>query len=226
MILILLGSFFLAYPPVSSWWTLQEQEKIAFEYKDFVASMDTKTFLELTEEVRDYNQKLAVNPKRLKMSEFDKEKYLEMLDVDGTGVMGYVSIPKINIELPVFHGTGEEILGTSVGHMRGTSLPSAYPGAHCVIAAHRSRVSAKLFKDLDQLEVGDRFSFTVLQQTLTYEVDQVNVVKPKNLSKLGIESGQNYCTLMTCTPYGSEKYRLLVRGYLVAYSMKADVEYE
>jgi sortase A len=146
------------------------------------------------------------------LTDQEKEEYNSLLDVSGTGIMAYIEIPRINVVLPVYHGTNEDVLQTAVGHLEGTSLPVGGAGTHCVLSGHRGLPSARLFTDLDKLTSGDTFVLNVLDEVLTYEVDQIRIVLPSDLSELVIEDGKDYCTLVTCTPYGINTHRLLVRG--------------
>lgn len=150
------------------------------------------------------------------MSDSDRAEYESLLDVSGTGVMGYVEIPSINVSLPIYHGTDNTILQIGVGHIEGTSLPVGGASTHCAVSGHRGLTSSKLFTDIDQMAEGDTFKLYVLGETLTYEVDQIRIVLPDELNDLKIEEGQDYCTLITCTPYGVNSHRLLIRGHRIA----------
>jgi sortase A len=141
--------------------------------------------------------------------------YNDTLDLTGTGVMGYIDIDKIGVELPIYHGVDAEVLQIGVGHLEGSSLPVGGVNTHCILSGHRGLPSAKLFTDLNEMAIGDRFTITVLDRVLTYEVDQIKVVLPEDASELAIEEGKDYCTLVTCTPYGINTHRLLVRGIRV-----------
>lgn len=163
-----------------------------------------------------YNEKLSKEEMNFLLSDEELADYNSVLDVTGTGIMGYVDIPKINVSLPIYHGTDDAVLQIAIGHIAGSSLPVGGAGSHCVISGHRGLPSARLFTDLDQLQEGDRFMLQVLGETLTYEVDQIRVVLPNELQDLEREAGQDYCTLVTCTPYGINTHRLLVRGHRVA----------
>ncbi|HCA33568.1 MAG TPA: class C sortase, partial [Lachnospiraceae bacterium] len=162
-----------------------------------------------------YNEKLSKEGLNLMLSDQELEEYNSVLDVTGTGIMGYVDIPKINVSLPIYHGTDESVLQIAIGHIAGSSLPVGGAGSHCVISGHRGLPSARLFTDIDQLQEGDRFMLQVLGETLTYEVDQIRTVLPDELDDLQRQNGQDYCTLVTCTPYGVNTHRLLVRGHRV-----------
>jgi sortase A len=149
------------------------------------------------------------------MSEEEEEEYNSQLDISGTGIMAYIEIPKINCSLPIYHGTDEATLQIAIGHIPGSSLPVGGESTHCVISGHRGLPSAKLFTNLDQMEVGDTFMIHVLNETLTYEVDQILTVLPNELQELQIQEGEDLCTLVTCTPYGVNTHRLLVRGHRI-----------
>ena len=151
------------------------------------------------------------------------QDYGSILDLTGNGMMGYVTIPKISQELPVYHGTSDAVLGIAVGHFQGTSLPVGGEGTHSVVSAHRGLPTAVLFTHLDRMEVGDTFYFTVLDRTITYEVDQIRIVEPDDLSLIQMEAGKDYCTLLTCTPYGINTQRLLVRGHQIDASQKRNL---
>ena len=141
--------------------------------------------------------------------------YEELLDVNGVGIMGYIDIDAIGVELPIYHGTDSSVLNIAVGHLEGSSLPVGGESTHCVLSAHRGLPSARLFTDLDRLKTGDTFTLSVLNRLLTYEIDQILIVKPEEVDTLAIEPGQDLCTLVTCTPYGINSHRLLVRGHRV-----------
>lgn len=149
------------------------------------------------------------------LSEEDKGAYDTLLDISGTGVMGYIEIPTINISLPVYHGTEDAVLQIAVGHLEWSSLPVGGEDTHCVLSGHRGLPSAKLFTNLDKLVVGDKFVMRVLDEVLTYEVDQILIVEPTDVSTLMIEAGKDLCTLVTCTPYGINSHQLLVRGHRI-----------
>lgn len=159
--------------------------------------------------------RLSHDESRFNLTDEERAKYEKTLDVTGTGIMGYVEIPKISVSLPIYHGTDATVLQIAIGHIPGSSLPVGGQGTHCVISGHRGLPSARLFTDIDQLREGDLFMLNVLGKTLTYQVDQIRVVLPDELDDLAIDDGQDYCTLVTCTPYGVNTHRLLVRGHRV-----------
>ena len=151
-----------------------------------------------------------------KVASLTEKQYQQLWNGTGTGIMGYVEIPKINVSLPIYHGDDQAILQIAIGHIPGTSLPVGGKGTHSVLSGHRGLPSARLFTDIDQLKKGDIFMLQVMDNTLTYKVDQISVVLPSDMSKLQIDSNQDYCTLMTCTPYGVNTHRLLVRGHRIS----------
>ena len=213
VLVILTGLTLLLYPTVANWWNQRHQTRAVASYVEKVAEMSDKTQENMWNEAAAYNEKLASQPQSYILSDEETERYNKILDVTGTGIMGYVQIPKIHVELPIYHGTDPAVLQIAIGHIAGSSLPVGGGSSHCVISGHRGLASARLFTDLDKLDVGDSFKLQVLDRTLTYEVDQVRIVLPDELSDLQIEEGKDYCTLVTCTPYGVNTHRLLVRGH-------------
>jgi sortase A len=177
-----------------------------------VAHIDDSEYKQILEEAKQYNDKIAHTGINWKLSDQEKITYESLLDINGSGIMGYIEIPRINVVLPVYHGTDDSVLQTAVGHLEGTSLPVGGEGSHCVLSGHRGLPSAKLFTDLDKLANGDTFVLNVMDEVLTYEVDQIRIVLPSDLSELTIREGKDFCTLVTCTPYGINTHRLLVRG--------------
>lgn len=215
VIILLVGFSVMLYPTVSNWWNEHLQAKAISEYERSVSDLSDKKCDAMIEKADEYNKKLF--KLSYPFAEYEKlADYNKILDITGTGIMGYVSIPKINVELPVYHGTSSEVLNSAVGHMQGSSFPVGGENTHAVISAHRGLPSAKLFSDLNKLEIGDTFSITVLNKIFTYEVDNIIVVKPDEMDKLKIQKGCDNVTLMTCTPYGVNSHRLLVRGHRVS----------
>lgn len=210
------GIALIGYPSFSDYWNSFHQSRAIMNYTETVANMDQKKYDTLIQAAEDYNTELAKTGINWTMSDEQKEKYDSLLNFDGTGNMGYINIPKINVELPIYHGTSDSVLQTSIGHLEETSLPVGGESTHTVLSGHRGLPSAKLFTDLDQLSEGDTFTLNILNQTLTYEVDQIRIVEPTDLSDLQIVDGQDLCTLVTCTPYGINTHRLLVRGHRIA----------
>ena len=213
------GLAVLLYPAASDLWNQARQDRLMDGYEASVATAPAQDVSALWEAAHAYNDALepAFSDAFTGQPPAEDDPYRGLLDVDGTGVMGYVSIPKISVRLPVGHGTGEKTLQSGLGHLAGTSLPVGGAGTHCVIAGHRGLPSALLLTDLDQLAVGDRFYLHVLDGVLAYEVDRILVVEPDDASALLPEEGADLVTLLTCTPYGVNTQRLLVRGHRVAY---------
>lgn len=216
VIVFLAGLSLLLYPTVSDYWNSFHQSRAIASYVDAVDNTDEKKLEEMRQAAEAYNEKLLSKQDRYDMSDSDRAEYESLLDVSGTGVMGYVEIPSINVSLPIYHGTDNTILQIGVGHIEGTSLPVGGASTHCAISGHRGLTSSKLFTDIDQMAEGDTFKLSVLGETLTYEVDQIRIVLPDELNDLKIEEGQDYCTLITCTPYGVNSHRLLIRGHRIA----------
>ena len=212
---MLVGICLLLYPTIANYWNQFHQSRAVMTYAEHVSDMNTEEYDRLLSEARVYNERFVENGLNWHMTEEERAEYNKVLDVDGTGVMGYITIQKIDCQLPIYHGTKENVLQTSIGHLEGSSLPAGGESSHCLLSGHRGLPSARLFTDLDQLREGDIFTLTVLNNTLTYEVDHVWVVEPDDLSHLQIEKGQDLCTLITCTPYGINTHRLLVRGHRI-----------
>ena len=218
LIIVAVGLFGLGlilYPSVADWWNSFHQSRAVASYAQKVANMDTSEYERILAEAEAYNNNLAKSGINWKMSEEELAAYEKELDVTGTGIMGYITIPKIHVELPIYHGIDDAVLQIAIGHLSETSLPVGGPSAHCVVSGHRGLPSAKLFTDIDKLVEGDTWTVNVLNKTLTYEVDRIRVVEPTDLSNLQIEQGKDYFTLVTCTPYGINTHRLLVRGHRV-----------
>ncbi|MBD5393937.1 MAG: class C sortase [Lachnospiraceae bacterium] len=211
-LVMLIGLCLLLYPSVADWWNSRHQSRVISSYVEAVESMNTEDMEALLEAARAYNKRLSVKGISFLLEEEEMAEYESLLDISGSGVMGYVQIPKINVSLPVYHGTDEAVLQIAVGHIAGTSLPVGGEGTHSVLSGHRGLPSAKLFTDLDQIEEGDIFTVSVLNETITYKVDQIRIVLPEDVTELQIIPGEDYCTLVTCTPYGINTHRILVRG--------------
>ena len=215
MLIFLVGAGLIAYPTFADWWNSFHQSRAVASYMDAVSDMDPVKYDEILADAEKYNAKLSRTGIIWELDEKQEKEYLSQLQINDSGIMGYIDIPKIHIQLPVYHGTDEAILQIAIGHLSGTSLPVGGPGTHCVVSGHRGLPSARLFTDIDKLVEGDTFTMTVLNRTLTYEVDQIRIVEPTDLSDLQIEKKKDYCTLVTCTPYGINTHRLLVRGHRV-----------
>lgn len=214
LMIFLTGLGVLLYPVFSDLWNQHRQNRLMTDYTNTVTDMEDAERNALWNAAVRYNQGLQAAP-RDAFTGADpgpKDPYWSLLDPDGTGVMGYLEIPKISLRLPIYHGTGDAALQKGIGHLAGTSLPVGGSGTHCVLSGHRGLPSALLFTDLNQLETGDTFTLYVLDQKLSYQVDQILVVEPEDVSALAPENGKDYVTLVTCTPYGVNTHRLLVRG--------------
>ena len=211
VLIFFVGLSVLLYPTISDYVNSRTQSRAISSYNSVVEQMDETDYETELEKAREYNDTLW-EPFPLFYAPYLAKGYDEALNVTGNGIMGYLDIDKLNLELPIYHGTSDEVLNRSVGHLEGSSLPVGGENTHCVLSAHRGLPSASLFSDLDELEVGDTFRITVLNQVLTYEVDQIKIVVPQDVDDLQIIEGGDYCTLMTCTPYGINTHRLLVRG--------------
>lgn len=212
---LFLGVAILLYPTVSDYWNSFHQSRAIASYIEQIENINPVDYEREWARARKYNEELTQKPNRFMLSEEEYEEYESMLNPTGSGIMGYIEIPKINCSLPIYHGTDEAVLQIAVGHIEGTSLPTGDIGTHTVLSGHRGLPSAKLFTDLDQMEESDLFVIRVMDQIMTYEVDQVLIVLPEELDALAIDPEQDYCTLVTCTPYGINSHRLLVRGHRV-----------
>ncbi len=215
VLILFIGIGLLVYPTFSDWWNSFHQTRAIAGYTAQVANMDKEDFDRMWAEAEAFNQYLMQKPGRFMLTDEEIETYNSILDVTGTGIMGYIDIPSIKVSLPIYHGTDESILQIAIGHIQGTSFPIGGEGTHCAVSGHRGLPSAKLFTDIDQLQAGDKFLLQILDRTLTYEVDQIRIVLPQELQDLEIDPYQDFCTLITCTPYGVNTHRLLVRGHRV-----------
>ena len=215
VLLLLAGVSLLLYPSLSDYWNSMHQTRAIASYAETVSQLDTAQYDEMWKAAQDYNRSLAQRETAFALTDEQKAAYESLLDVSGLGVMGYIEIPGIDCSLPIYHGTEESVLQVAVGHLEWSSLPVGGEGTHCVLSGHRGIPSAKLFTNLDKLAVGDTFLLRVLDEVLTYEVDQILIVEPEQVDALGIVPGEDYCTLVTCTPYGINTHRLLVRGHRV-----------
>jgi sortase A len=212
---LLIGLGIMLYPFASDWWNTRHRTQAIAAYEQAVADNTAERNQELWDEAVAYNEELPRDAGRFKLTDEQRQRYDATLDVTDTGVMGYVDIPKISVRLPIYHGTDDTILQVAIGHIPGSSLPVGGTGTHCVISGHRGLPSARLFSDIDRLQEGDLFTLNVLGKTLTYQVDQIRTVEPNDLDDLAIDEGADLCTLVTCTPYGVNTHRLLVRGHRV-----------
>lgn len=205
----------IAYPTFSDWWNRMHQSYAVASYVEQTEDLSGEEKQHMLDAAHAYNEALAANGDRWHLTDEQRQTYENTLDITGTGIMGYVTIPRIKVKLPVYHGTSEGVLQIAAGHLAGTSLPVGGETTHAVISGHTGLPSAKLLTGLDELQKGDTFAFHVLDETYTYQVDQISVVLPSDISKLNIESGKDYATLITCTPYGVNSHRLLVRGHRI-----------
>lgn len=209
------GLSLLLYPTVSDYWNSLHASQAVADYAENVRNLEAENYEQVLQDAKSYNQMLPYKQTTFALSEEEKEAYDALLDISGTGVMGYIEIPTVNISLPVYHGTEDAVLQIAVGHLEWSSLPVGGESTHCVLSGHRGLPSAKLFTNLDKLVAGDKFIMRVLDEVLTYEVDQILIVEPTDVSTLIIEAGKDLCTLVTCTPYGINSHRLLVRGHRI-----------
>ena len=213
VLILFLGVAILLYPTVSDYWNSFHQSRAIASYIEQIENINPADYEAEWEKARAYNAELVKKPNRFFMSDEEYAEYEKLLNVTGSGIMGYIEVPKINCTLPIYHGTDDAVLQIAIGHFEGTSLPTGDPGVHSVLSGHRGLPSAKLFTDLDQMEEGDLFVIRVLDAIMTYEVDQILIVLPEELDALTIDPEQDLCTLETCTPYGINSHRLLVRGH-------------
>lgn len=216
LLLILGGGTIIAYPTFADWWNSYHQTRAIASYVSAVEEADPAALQAMMDEAKAYNKSLLTKPNRFNFTEADEAEYKRILDPTGQGIMGYVSVARLHINYPIYHSVDEAILQVAIGHIEGSSLPVGGPSVHAAISGHRGLPSAKLFSDLDKMVEGDTFTITVLKETLAYEVDQIRIVEPSDMSNLSIDDGKDYVTLVTCTPYGVNTHRLLVRGHRIA----------
>ena len=209
------GVFLLLYPSVANYWNSFHQTRAIENYTEVVSSMSKEDYKAIMDSAHEYNERLAKTGMRWILTDAEREEYNKQLAVEGTEVMAYVSVPKFHIRCPIYHGTDEAILQVAVGHLESSSLPVGGKSTHTLISGHRGLPSARLFTDIAKMKEGDTWTISVMNETLTYECDQIRVVLPDDLSDLQIEEGKDLCTLITCTPYGINTHRLLVRGHRV-----------
>lgn len=222
--IFLLGVCIMLYPTFSNWWNSRVQSRAIANYDRAVGQMDNSDKERLLEIAEEYNRALAELSAPL--SEYEKiEGYEQILDITGTGIMGYITIPKVDIYLPIYHSTSPEVLNIAVGHLQGSTIPIGGKSRHAVISAHRGLPSARLFTDIDQLIEDDTFTITILDEILTYEVDDIKIVLPTEIDHLNIVPDKDYVTLMTCTPYGINTHRLLVRAHRIETEVAAEEEH-
>lgn len=216
LVILLAGVSLLLYPSVADYWNSFRQSQVISNYAEQLGNIDNERYQAMLKEAREYNELLLRRPNEYLLGEELQAQYDSLLDVTGVGAMGYIEIPSISCTLPIYHGTSDAVLQIAVGHLEWSSLPVGGESSHSVLSGHRGLPSAKLFTDLDKLMVGDLFMLRILDELLTYEVDQILIVEPHETKDLLIEPGKDLCTLVTCTPYGINTHRLLVRGHRVA----------
>lgn len=213
IVVLVVGLSLLLYPSISNYWNSFHQSRAITSYSEEVASLNDEEYDQILQLAQQYNEELANRDNQYALTERQREQYWSLLNLSGTGVMGYVEIPAIECELPIYHGTNESVLQVAIGHLDWTSLPVGGETSHCVISGHRGLPSAKLFTDLDKLVEGDIFNLHILDEVFTYEVDKITIVEPDETEELQIETGRDLCTMMTCTPYGINSHRLFVTGH-------------
>lgn len=223
ILLLIAGLSLLLYPTVSDHWNAFHSSQAISSYTESVANLTDEQYKKIWSAAVEYNQTLAERGTSFVLSDAQKAAYEKQLNVSGVGIMGYIEIPQLGVSLPIYHGTEESVLQVAVGHMEWSSLPVGGTSSHCVLSGHRGLPSAKLFTDLDKLQEGDIFMLRVLDEVLTYEVDQIRIVEPSQVSDLQIVEGKDLCTLVTCTPYGVNTQRLLVRGHRVKNIQQSNV---
>jgi sortase A len=216
VIIFMIGLSLLLYPKLSDYYNSFHQTRAIATYNDMVAQLDTKKLDQLWNDAKEYNENLKDNANRFSMSKKEEKNYEQLLNVNNDGIMAYIDIPSIRVSLPIYHGTSDDVLQVGAGHIPGSSLPVGGKGTHCVISGHRGLPSATLFSDINLLKEGDTFVIHTLNRELTYEVDQIRIVLPDEVNDLEIDPDKDYCTLVTCTPYGVNTHRLLVRGHRIA----------
>lgn len=215
ILIFVAGLSLLLYPSFANYWNSMHASQAISRYAESVASLDDDEFERMWQEAVEYNKRLNERENNYVLTDEQLAEYESLLNIGGSGVMGYIEIESIGVMLPVYHGTSDGVLQVAVGHLDWTSLPVGGPGTHCVLSGHRGLPSAKLFTDLDELKEGDTFTLDILDEVLTYEIDQIRIVKPVEVEGLVVAEGKDYCTLVTCTPYGINTHRLLVRGHRI-----------
>lgn len=219
VLVFITGLSLLLYPTVSNYFNSLHQSKVVSHYSDALEKMDEAQKQAAIDAAVQYNALLVSNDARFTPSEEETRLYNSLLNPDGTGMMGYITIPEIRCKLAIYHSVDDSVLQVGVGHLEGSSLPVGGSSTHCVISGHRGLPSARLFTDIDRLEKGDLFYLHVYGKVLAYEVDKISVVEPEDYGPLEIEEGKDLCTLLTCTPYGINTQRLMVRGHRVVDSL-------
>jgi len=221
VVALLAGVSLLLYPSLSDYWNSLHATQVVSNYAQQVQTMDRSRYETMWNDAVAYNRSLLTRSTDFALTDAQKRQYDALLNVDGTGIMGYLEIPALEVTLPIYHGTDDSVLQVGAGHIEWSSLPTGGESTHCVLSGHRGLPSAKLFTNLDQLVPGDTFVIRVLDEVMTYEVDQILIVEPTDVSALTVEDGKDLCTLVTCTPYGVNSHRLLVRGHRVENASEA-----
>lgn len=216
------GAVALLYPYVSEYINKQHESHLYSEYIDMVRNMDFSKMHQMLSEAKVFNEELLYNNLRFLPDGIGEEYYNSILDTTGTGILGYIEIPKIDIRLPIYHGTSESVLQIAVGHMKGSSFPIGEDGSHAVLSGHNGLMNSNIFTELNKLEVGDKFTIVVLGNKIEYIVDEINVVEPNDFNYFQINKDKEYVTLVTCTPFGVNSHRLLVRGERVDYNIETN----
>ena len=230
LLIILLGVGILAYPSVSEYLSERNGSRATASYDDTVRQLEQARLDQLLAQAQEYNRQLAdVSSGKAPLSDdngnpITPESYWDLLNIDSSGMMAYITIPRLGTTIPIYHGTDEAVLQVGVGHLQNTSLPVGGESTHAALSGHRGLPTASLFTDLDQMQVGDQFYIKILNETLAYEVDQILTVLPSEMDALAIVPGEDYVTLITCTPYGINSHRLLVRGHRVPYMPEAEAQ--
>ncbi len=215
IVILFIGVALISYPSIANWWNTLGQSKAISDYMEQVSQIDDAEYKDMIKKAQAFNAKLAAKGSYVPLSDDEKQEYNSLLNIGAGGIMGYIDIPILRTTLAVYHGVDENVLQVGAGHVEGTSLPVGGPNTHCVISGHRGLVSARLFTDLNKLVEGDTFMLHILDETLTYEVDQILTVLPEETSGINIVPNMDYCTLVTCTPYGINTHRLLIRGHRI-----------
>lgn len=215
LLVLLAGLSLVLYPSFSDWWNSMHMSRVITDYVDLIEELDENEYQALIEEAHAYNRSLLERTNGYATTDEQKEKYPKLLNIANNGVMGYIEVPTIGVSLPLYHGTDATVLQVAIGHLEWSSLPVGGESTHCVVSGHRGLPSAKLFTHLDKVREGDIFILRILDEVLTYEIDQILIVEPDQVESLMISEGKDYCTMFTCTPYGINTHRLLVRGHRI-----------
>lgn len=217
-IIFLVGLAIFLYPSVSNYVNSKHQSRVISTYQEMINEITPEDYSKFWDEAKRYNEELKDKPLNFTLSEEELDRYNSIMNPTGTGIIGYIEIENIGVNLPIYHGTEETVLQVGIGHLEGTSFPTGTESTHTVLSGHRGLPSSKLFSDLDQMIVGDTFLLHILDETFAYQIDKINIVLPEETSDLAIVNGEDYVTLVTCTPYGVNTHRLLVRARRVDYS--------